>query len=263
MAMINGRRVQQQQLAMAGAGAIADTLVANRQLVASIARRVGDYMRSNPGSKTAPKRKKANKAGNGKSPSNGGAASMKISRSLGAGGTGKLRVVDRYMEGQTNNPANQVANYYLVSLAGATGSSGTPLLAAFTKLNAFKNLYRHYRVLYFKVTWVPCLSDNASGGTVFWRWDSTPDNYANNTTPTQYLAAQDHLITPVTKGASYTWRPKEQKEREEKYTVAGTKDADELHCAVNQYYIPNTQPISTLVGYFAFEAEVEFSNPNA
>jgi len=270
MAMINGNRRRQQVGLVAagavGARAVVDSIMANRQLVNALSNRLANGLRSGPerGGKQSKKKRGGSAA---KQAGNPGATGMMLYKSVGGGGVGKLRITDKFLDNTiTNTSANQFCTATSLSMSTFTGATIGCIGTLSTKLAAVKTLYRHFRVNKLKITWIPSVTEQVATGNFMLRVDSDPSNETNVTTPTRYLAADTHVFTPINKGASCVWTPRELKEKEEKYTQAlgaSGHTADEMSFGVIQFYAPNNLAISTPIGYVAYEIDVTFSNPNS
>lgn len=182
----------------------------------------------------------------------------------GNAGPSKLAMKDQFVWTQTNTSAGQVSNNMAMSLTNDSAHVGvTNFCSLSTKLTNFRGMYRHWGLRRMKITWVPNLSDSATGN-VCVAVDSDPTNFANTSVITFYLNKDTHLFQHVIGGASTVWTPREAKEREERYTTDPTSghDIDELSYGIVQIFIPNNQTISTSVGHLIFEVDVVFSNPS-
>ena len=263
MALVNARR--QRNLALGGAAAVVDSLVANRQLIRALANRVAALADSAPTTRRPPKAK--GKRTGGKQEINKGGPSMTMMyKSVKGGSISTVTVNDKFLDTIVNTSANQASNYLVASLYNQSGSSASTFAALSTKLSNFRGLYRHYRINWIKMTWIPSVTDQIATGNFMIRFDNDPTAEVNSTTATRYMVADTHILTPICKGATTTWRPSEAKEREERYCqlISGTtRSADELAFGVIQYYAPNNLAISTQLGYVAYDVSVTYSNPIA
>jgi hypothetical protein len=181
-----------------------------------------------------------------------------------SGAISSIRVKDRFVVVLINTSANQIAQYYGISLATTTAPTGpTAMLLNFIKLSNMKGIYRHYGINSFKLTYMPSLNDTATGNVCI-GWEPDPAFYGNATTYTPYLGKDVHIMTHVLKPATMVWRPTERKEKEERHTndPVATRTAEEMSFGILQMYSSNNQPISTQIGLMLVEVDITFSNPN-
>jgi len=266
MALVNGRRNQQQQILVGGAHALVQSIVANRHAIRMLANHLADGMRNRPVKVT--KSKKGGGGGSTKQKSNHGPSPTMMYRSLGNPQDNRLRTSDRFVVSLSNTSANLCQTYLGFGMDNPTGDVVGTLFAYSNKLTAFKSLYRHYLVHGMKVSWVPATTQQATTGNVMFRIDNNPANEVNYSDVNRYLAASTHIMAPINECVSTVWRPREHREKVERTcqnSIVGAGpglSADELRYGMVQFYLPNNMANATTLGYFLFEVDITFINPN-
>lgn len=264
MAMINVPREHQQQLQRIAGGVGGAAVGQLARMVANELARMPVRPRAGKGGGSGNKAAKKKKQGKREEDSAVvSSATATRFRSIASRPIDRMRVHDRFILSLPNSSTNQVANYFGMSLTTTTVPAGPATLSNYSnKLAVLKTLYRHYALKSVKITWMPNQADSTSGN-LYVGWDSDASNYNNTTSPTAYLAKDTHIITHILKPATTVWRPREAKEREERYTTdpLNSREPEELSFGVLQVYSNNNVASGVVVGLLLFEVDVEFSNP--
>lgn len=175
-----------------------------------------------------------------------------------------MRVKDCLMLELLNTGALTFQSYYNLGFNNKDGwVNGTPILSNFARLAAIKNLYRHFRILRLRFTFVPNQADTTSGNFMLRvEADPTATTVAGNAD--RYINAETHIFSHIQKGASATWLPREQKEKAERYVTdtgnALSRPMEDMSFGVVQIYAPNSQSSGVSIGFLKWDVEVEFTN---
>lgn len=240
------------------AGAMAAT--AGNAVVQISARELADVMRKfgrmAPPSAPKPKQRKQHKRPGGGARkaettfSNGPARSFKKSEKNAVVVTGS------YIDTINNTGTGACGANWMLSL-DTTPNYGWSNLSAVAKLNSFKAMYRHWRLLELVVTFVPAVADTV-GGSLAIAFDADPAVNAATSLNAVYIkeiASLGHIRSEQ----SIRWKPFSAKDREEKFTTTQTaRPIEEL--SFGQVLLSSSNSLATgnNLGYLKFDYKVAF-----
>lgn len=247
-----------------GAGAMALGAAANQQLatitpraIQQVARAVAQQLQQRP---SQPKRqhkreKKANSGGSGgviSGPSRNITKNEK--RAVTFSGSNVLAM--------TNGASVGVSNA-VVRLALDTSDGWTSLSQLNGKLTNLRTMYRHWRLIGIKFSFIPSVTD-ATGGCVVMGFDADP--YAGlPTTVSEVYNKEVAVMSHIRHDSHIQWKPFSARDREERYCMlfsAGTptnlRPFDSTSFGTLAFYSSNTLAASTMIGYLKYDYVIAF-----
>lgn len=149
-----------------------------------------------------------------------------------------------------------------ISLAINSALSGAVTLGSMfgTNLTNWATMYRQFRILRMRVTFVTGCPNTISG-TYGAGIDADPQagSAANYQSVVRHTP---HFITPVFANAGFTWTPTSQRDKEDKFTLLGGRtDESEQSFGVLQSYSANSGTTGQVLGVIQIEATFRFSDP--
>lgn len=140
-----------------------------------------------------------------------------------------------------------------LNLSVGAGNLGSSMPRLFT----LAGLFRRWRLIRFEATWVSTLSMN-SGGTIASCFDADPTGAVLSSLAAAVQARIFAMGSVVKDTPSIVWTRAAAGNPEDKYTVASGKDPEEGSYGLFQVASKNTELNAVNLGYYVFEATVDF-----
>lgn len=129
-----------------------------------------------------------------------------------------------------------------------------------TNLTNWATMYRQFRILRMRVTFVTGCPNTISG-TYGGGIDADPQA-GPGVSYQSVVRHTPHFITPVFANAGFTWTPTSQRDKEDKFCIlAGRTDESEQSFGVLQTYSANSGTSGQILGVVQIEATFRFSDP--
>lgn len=262
MALVASNRQQLQRVA-AGSGllTVADMLARPevRELVRTASREIAQSVRSTAqqvaqSTRRARKRSKS-KASSTKQDNTRGALTVGPSYPIVKTSRRSLPIYGTALTGINTDATGNAGNGTRLA-AGSTSSTGTWSLGDYApRLGAMAGLYRHFKLLSLRVTFVPTVADTIGGVLVL-----AIDASSVGTVPafTSLVGNEVTTLMSIRKGGSIEWKPYSAKDKEEKFTsvTAAGNIADASYGTL--YWASSGCPASTNIGWLRMEYSVIF-----
>lgn len=132
-----------------------------------------------------------------------------------------------------------------------------------TRLSNMRGMYRHWRLLSLKVSFVPVVADTHSG-VMGWGFDADP-YAALPTTISQVYNKEISVVGHIRSPTSITWKPYSARDREERYcqmasagTPVNVRPWDSCSFGTLMGYTTNSLALASQVGYIKYDYVISF-----